>query len=211
MATLRTKLVVEDAKVPEGGGLLVVMAPESGPDPKGGHDVVQPAWRFRAGKTEHVPQIEKLAPGLAIYRVPKDVTSAVLVDGKTTLGKLAVTKTAPPLLAAPQLKRLRQETRASRKGSSISMYAELAAPPPAEAVALVVADDKVARSYGLIENPKFNTVVVYSHAPCGQDPDGTVMSSDGDKLRLYWIDRTGRASPATTATLSAPPIKDDRD
>jgi hypothetical protein len=202
VAAQTAKLVVVDAKVPEGGGLLVTMVHDASPTPTSKYmDVTQPKWRFRAGKTEHVPQIDTLAPGLAIYRLPKDVTSAQLVDGKTVLGSITVTKDPIATLAAPKIKKLRQESRGSRKGSTIYMWADLAEKPPADAVALVVADDKVARSFGFAAVNDKNSVLVYAHEPCGMDAKGTVMSTNGDKLKLYWIDRAGRASPATKATL----------
>lgn len=198
------QVVVRDAKVPEGGGLLVTMVYETGPNPTYKYtDITQPRWRFRAGKTEHVPIIETLAPGLAIYRLPKGVTAAELVDGKTVLGKISVTKDPAKELAAPKIKALRQESTASRKGSRIYMWADLAEKPPADAVALVVADDKVARTFGLANVNEKNSLLVYAHEPCGMDAKDTVMSANGDKLKLYWIDRAGRASPATKATLTA--------
>jgi hypothetical protein len=197
-----TTHVVRDAKVPTGGGLMVTTGPDGGPKPKGGGwNPVNAAWRFRSGGTLHVPDIELLAPGLAIYRLPKGVRSAELVDGKTVLGKLTVTADKVALLPAPKVKKLHQTTSYERKGNSTRMVAELVGEPPAGAVALVVADAKVARSYGAVG--KHHTVVVYDHHPCTQDPTGTVLSSDGDQLRLYWLDQAGRASPATTVKLTA--------
>lgn len=195
-------VVTKDAKVPEGGGLLVSMG-YPGPDSKSKyHKLEQPTWRYRVGKKLYAPVIETLAPGLAIYRVPKGVTSAELVDGTSVLGKVTVVATMNDKpLAAPKVKHLRQESRASRKGSTVQMWADLAEKPPAEAIALVVADDKVARSFGPLALNDQSSMIVYSHAPCGIDPEGQVMSRGGETLKLYWIDRSGRVSASTSVKL----------
>lgn len=205
----------KNVQVPEGGGLLVAMQWQGPDDAKDKYyKLEQPTWRYRTGGKEYAPVYELLAPGLAIYRLPKGVTSAELVDGKKVLGKVTVVKDTTKPLPAPKLKKLRQESRSSRKGSTINMWAELAEKPPADAVALVVADDQGARSFGFAAVNDQNTALVYSHAPCGIDPDGQRMSSGGDKLTLYWIDRMGRVSAKTTATLDqkgspiGPPVDD---
>jgi hypothetical protein len=199
------KVLFADAKVPEGGGILVSLVYERGPEPDYRHmRIVDPSWRFRVGATLHVPVAETLAPGLAIYRLPSGVTSAELVDGKEVLGRLEVTTTKTPPLSAPRLKALRQESHGSRKGSTIAMWADLAGAAPEGAIALVVSDGKVARSFGFVPaDAKNRTIQVYDHAPCVVDPDGTVMSGNGEKLELYWIDRAGRRSPSTKLTLVA--------
>jgi hypothetical protein len=201
MVPLTTK-VSSATEAPEGGG-LVVATTHDGPKPKGGGwNPVNPAWRFRAGGKLHVPVIESLAPGLAIYRLPAGVTSAELVDGKTVLGRITIKgpKLAP--LAAPKVKTLHQTMQSSRKGMSIEMFAELGEDMPAGAIGLVVADAKgTPRSYG--SSREGRTMLVYSHYPCSQDPTGAVQSSDGEELQLYWVDRAGQKSPATKMKLKA--------
>jgi len=72
-------------------------------------------------------------------------------------------------------------------------------PPPAGVVALVLADAKgKPRSFGLVADAA-TEIQVYAHGRCGVVPNGTVESSIGDKVTLFWVDASGRKSPASKA------------
>ncbi|HEY4060040.1 MAG TPA: hypothetical protein VGM39_25670, partial [Kofleriaceae bacterium] len=144
--------VVADAKVPVGGGLLVALDYDN---PDNNHDsanVEQKAWKFRVGAKTYTPVITVVAPGLAIYALPDGVTgSAKLMNGKTLLGTLTVTADTVKPLAAPKIKALTQVTVPNMRGSSTTMAATLTDGAPADAIALVVADDKGPRSFGRVD------------------------------------------------------------
>ncbi|HEY4055692.1 MAG TPA: hypothetical protein VGM39_03760, partial [Kofleriaceae bacterium] len=64
--------------------------------------------------------------------------------------------------------------------------------------------DKAPRNFGRVadsSSPK--QITVYAHGRCSIDADGTVPSSNGDKLSVYWVDKLGRRSPSTAITLVA--------
>lgn len=195
--------VIADATVPAGGGLLVGLDYNN---PKNASDtisIVQKTWTFTVGAKTYTPVITQLAPGLAMYALPDGVTgTAKLMNGKTVLGTLTVTGDEVKPLAAPKVKAFTQVTRLGMRANSTTMTVVLKDAAPADAIALVVADDKLARTYGRVSTAA-KEVTVYAHGRCAVDPDGTVVSSNGDKLQVYWIDKLGRRSPSTAVTLKA--------
>ncbi|HEY4182422.1 MAG TPA: hypothetical protein VGM90_36575 [Kofleriaceae bacterium] len=194
--------VLGDATVPVGGGLLVGLSYDNPENKSDATSAVQKTWKFSVGSKFYTPIITVLAPGLAMYALPHDVTgTAKLMNGTTLLGTLTVVTTDVKQLPAPTLKSLTQTTHIGMRGNSVTMEATLKDAPPADAVALVVADDRAPRNYGSVAGAK--TITVYAHGRCSVDPDGTVLSSNGDKLQVYWIDKLGRRSPSTAVKLKA--------
>ncbi|CAN5696612.1 hypothetical protein BH11MYX2_BH11MYX2_37090 [soil metagenome] len=205
MAIAPIAKVVADATVPVGGGLLVALDYNNPDNNQDATDIVQKTWKFRIGTKDYAPVIEQLAPGLAMYRLPDGVTgTAQLLNGKAVLGTLTVTADGVKPLAAPKIKSLTQVTHVGMRGNSVTMRAVFNDAAPADAVALVVADDKAPRNFGRVAaSSNAKEVTVYAHGRCSMDPDGTVLSSNGDKLKVYWVDKLGRRSPATAVKLVA--------
>ena len=123
------------------------------------------------------PDIVAIAPGLVLYRLPPRTKQAEVVEGKSILATIKV-GIATPRLAAPRIARIESKIEWGRKTMQQSMVT-LAAEPPAGAVALVV--------------------TVFHHFGCGTVPEGMAMPMTGSKVKLRWIDASGRASPDTKA------------
>jgi hypothetical protein len=64
---------------------------------------------------------------------------------------------------------------------------------------MVLADAKgKARSFGVVSKDD-KEVTVYAHPRCGVVPNDTVESKVGDRVTLFWVDASGRRSPASKA------------
>ncbi|MEO7097489.1 MAG: hypothetical protein ABI175_29780 [Polyangiales bacterium] len=181
----------------DGGALVVATVATFTGDNEG--EALQPTWTFKTGATKAAPVTTSPAPGLVVYALPKGVTSAELFDGKAARAKVTRgTKMIPPPLEAPALKTIQRTQSALRRGTTNThTVVTLSGPPPAEAAALVVADDKgTARSFGIIDTGEAN-VTVYSQVRCSVVPNGTVDSQIGDKITLRYLDKRGRLGAAT--------------
>jgi hypothetical protein len=198
--------VVTTGGIIAGGGFLVatVQAPY---DVKDEGEAAQPTWQVEAGGTKFLPTIDTLAPGLVVYRVPM-AGDAVLLDGATVVAKLTATKGNPAPLAAPKVKAIRHDKRLGRRASAYTKVT-LDGAPPAGAVALVLTDAKgTARSYGLVESD--TEITVYAHARCGVVPNNTIESKSGDKVKVFWVDQSGRVSaPSKAITITGKTTNQD--
>ncbi len=205
MSHLRPKVVTTGAII-AGGGFLVATEQVSY-DVTDEGDATQPTWKLLAGGATTAPTLTTLAPGLVVYGVPMagDVS---LVVGTTVLAKLTSTKGNPARLAAPSVKRIRHDKTVGRRSSAYTRVT-LAAAPPAGATALVLTDAKgTARSFGLVEGTG-TEVTVYAHSRCGVVPNTTIESAIGDKVKVFWVDHSGRVSPASK-TITVTGKTDDR-
>ena len=183
----------------EDGAIVVATAGGFSGDDEG--EALQPSWTFKAGATTAKPVITTPAPGLAVYALPKGVTSAELFDGKASRARATRgTQMIPPPLAAPAVKAIQRTQTALRRGTTNThTVVTLSGPPPSGAVALVVADAKgTARSYGIVDTGEAN-ITVYSQVRCSVVPKGTVDSKIGDKVTLRYVDKRGRLGAASKA------------
>ena len=48
-------------------------------------------------------------------------------------------------------------------------------------------------------------IALYTSGSCVVLPDGTLPTIAGDKVKLFWVDKAGRASPPTTVTVKEAP------
>jgi len=193
MSHLRPSIVTS-APIVAGGGIVVATV-QARYDETDEGDAVQPTWRLDLGGTQSAPKIDVLAPGLAVYRVPSTAGAASLVAGKTVLTEVTTSKDKPAALAAPTITSIVHTRTLGRRASAFTTVT-LAAAPPAGMVALVLADAKgKPRSFGLVDGS--TEVTVYAHHRCGVVPNNTVESRPGDKVTLFWVDQSGRLSPAS--------------
>ena len=195
MSHLRPQVLTTQASA--GGGIVV--ATEQVPyDVKDEGDAVQPTWKLQIGGATSVPKIDVIAPGLAVYRLPAAAGDATLLDGTTVIAKVTTIRTQPVQLVAPKVKGVRHEKTVGRRSSAYTIVA-LDGAVPAGVVAMVLADTKgKARSFGLVEAGA-KEITVYAHGRCGVVPNDSVESKPGDKVTLFWVDASGRVSPATKA------------
>ncbi len=193
MRHLRPKVVTTGTIVAGGG--FVVATDQVPYDVTDEGDAMQPTWKLEAGGAQSAPAIDTLAPGLVVYRVPM-AGDVALVAGKTVLGRVTATKSNPATLAAPKVKGIRHDKMLGRRASAYTKVT-LDAAPPAGAIAMVLTDAKgTARSFGLVEGPG-TEVTVYEHSRCGVVPNDTIESKSGDKVKVFWVDQSGRVSPAS--------------
>lgn len=196
MSHLRPKVITTQGII-AGGGILV--ATEQVPySVKDEGDAQQPTWQLEANGSKTAPTMDTLAPGLVVYRVTT-AGDASLVDGAKVIAKVTASKGNPAPLAAPKVKSIRHDKFVGRRASAYTRVT-LDGAPPAGAVALVLTDAKgTARSFGLVEGvgPE---VTVYEHSRCGVVPNNTVESRIGDKVKVFWVDQSGRVSPASKTT-----------
>jgi hypothetical protein len=167
-----------------------------------GDPAIQPTWRFRGGAK---PTIVSLAPGLALMKPPAISGNVELVDDsqRFLIAGLATT-TKRKLLDAPKLKSAVYEERGGRR-SYEQVTLELADPAPAGVLAIVLLDDKGAKSWRLI-TPSSTTVAGYSQGGCTPLPNGTRPSKTGDTVRVAFVDDGGRLSaPSAPIKISKKP------
>ena len=202
MSHLRPEVLTKEASA---GGGIVVATEQVSYDVKDEGDAVQPTWKLSIGGASSAPKIDVIAPGLAVYRLPAAAGDATLLDGTTVIAKVTTVRTQPVQLLAPKVKGVRHEKTIGRRSSAYTIVA-LAGPVPDGAVAMVLADAKgKARSFGTVKAGD-KEVTVYAHGRCGVVPNDTVESKPGEKVTLFWVDASGRVSPATKAiTITGKP------
>lgn len=190
--------VLTQAPIAPGGGILI--AAESSPDqasPEIEHGAVQPTWKLKTGGSSSAPKIDELAPGLAVYRLPAAATKAELLADRRVVAKVTVSRTPVAELAAPKVKTIVHERHAMGRRVSVRTTVTLDGAAPADAVALVLTDAHgTARSFGRV-TPGALTVEVYAHGGCDVLPDGMIESTGSDQVAVFWVDQSGRRSPAT--------------
>lgn len=192
MSVLSAKILTEGPIAATGG--FVVAEVDRDDDADTTETAVQPTWTLEVGGAKSAPKIDTIAPGLVVYRVPKE-GEAKLLAGKKVLATATAGATAPAM-PAPKVKLITHTKTLGRRSSTFTR-AILSAPPPPGAIAMVLADAKgKARSFGLVEE-NAQVVTVYAHPRCGVVPNDTIESSGGDRVKLFWVDGSGRTSPAS--------------
>lgn len=207
MSHLRPQVLTTTASA---GGGIVVATEQVLYDIKDEGDAVQPTWKLEIGGATSAPKIDVIAPGLAVYRLPAAAGDATLLDGTRVIAKVTTVRTQPVQLLAPKVKGVRHEKTLGRRSSAYTFVA-LGEAVPEGVVAMVLADTKgKARSFGLAKAGA-KEITVYAHPRCGVVPNDTVESAPGDKVTLFWVDASGRVSPATKAITVAgkPPVETD--
>jgi hypothetical protein len=150
-------------------------------------------WKLRVDGKNVAPVIEVLAPGLSVYRLPTGATAGELVDGKTTLAKITAQTSKP--LPAPKVKSVKHDKDERSARTSVALTGDA----PADAVAIVITDAKgTALSWGRV-NVYGAGIEPYEHGRCGMLPNGTVEPTVGSSVRLFWVDKYGRASAKSAA------------
>lgn len=181
--------------LPDAPGGAIVMLTSSSYDDPGTDDTS--AWKLRVAGQTIAPVIDVLAPGLSVYRVPKGLTEAELTDGTSTLAKIGA-RTGKPL-PAPVVTSVTHSSPDGGRYRSSRTTAEIRGDVPADAIAVVITDAKgTALSWGRVNVPGA-AVTPYFHGRCGVLPNGTVGPKVGSRVRLFWVDKYGRASAKSAA------------
>lgn len=195
-----------DTSLPATGAIVVAAVPTPGDLGLEGDVAVQRDWKLRVGTAPLAPEIELVAPGLALYKVPgadqlRTPVDIELVDKAGTrklLAKLDPTARFQRPFEAPEARRIAwsRVQKGRRALSRVTVTLERAAPAGALALVLVDAKGKP-RSWGVPGGT--TTVQVFEQGRCRTLPAGTVETRPRDRVRLFWIDASGRKSALSRA------------
>ena len=181
----------------DGGIVVGALDHEDGSvDP--GDTASQAGWRLRIGSRVANPTLVPIAPGLVLYKLPADAKEALLIDDKrATVGKVTVgAKT--PALAAPKIKKIKYGANSGRRPSA-RITVEFVGTAPDGAIALVLADAKgKPRSWGRVSGGA-TTALAFDRGRCRVLANGTIESKPGERVTAFWVDSSGRKSPASGA------------
>jgi hypothetical protein len=183
--------------LPDDGGIVVYAEPKQMARLDPGDPTLVPDWKWKgSGK----PTVVSLAPGLSVVKAPKARGTLHLVDGKGDVR--AIIKSSDEkrkLLAAPQPKAVTYTERRGRRGGE-DVHVELTAPPPRDAFAIVLLDDKSkAKSWHQIGGTSMTTLRAYGVSGCIALPNGTRPTKAGDLVRVAFVDDVGRMSAVSAA------------
>lgn len=155
-------------------------------------------WQVRAGKAAK-PELTEVAPGLYVVKPPAGATAYTVEEKGKVKGKAKVLAKPPALLPAPSIDKI---TSGSTTGKHPNRFVavELATPAPKGAIALVAVGAKGnALSWGQTGDNAKQVIVYSTQSGCvTRFPNGTEIAQPGDKVTAFWIDATGRKSPAST-------------
>ncbi len=201
--------VLSEGSIAAGGGFVVAEI-DGADDARDSISATQPTWTIATGGAKAAPKIVPLAPGLVVYRVEKAGETSLL-DGTKVLATATAGAPAGRAPSAPKVKGIRHEKTLGRRASAFTRVT-LAEPPPDGALALVLTDaNGKARSFGLVDPDDPSVITVYAHGRCGVVPNNTVESSAGQRVKLFWVDHSGRTSPASKLVTIAGKIDDRGD
>jgi len=205
-----------NAVVQDGGGVIVTLGRVDGPSDEVVRapvsDVSRDDWRFVDGGKLVKPTIDKIAPGLAVYRLPDSKsTSYVLETAKHTkivsvkraLDRGTTVLPAPVVVGGGQV----DFPPMQRGGGGSVVTVHLVAPAPKGAFVLIAyGPDGVARSSGTPEPGSKDVSIWHTRDRCETEAPGTLPSSIGEKITVAWLDESGRLS-AKSAPIEIKPEK----
>jgi hypothetical protein len=196
-------VTLKDAVIEDGGGVIVGIG-YTGEKSSGGSEVVtQPGWRFRDGGKLVAPTIDKIAPGLAVYRLPASKTQTYVLENDKHIAIVAVRRSKDrdaAVLPAPMPTGAEHATFVSPRDRSESVTLHLIAPAPRGALALVVyGPDGAPRSFGPVADNAKDVVVYRSRGRCELAVPGEVATHAGERITVAWLDASGRLSATSRA------------
>jgi len=183
------------SELDDDGGAVVALGPRSNEDQSTMNDISRLRWHFRGeGAVSKI-----IGPGLAVVTSTQHDES---LDDSVGDPKLHVTwRHGKPALAAPRVK--------SIVFDKVVTNLALEAPPPAEALAVLVnltSNPLAQPAWARITDPHATTIALDTKARCVFTIPGNVMPSPGTSVVISWLDRSGRISPASKpVTITAAP------
>jgi hypothetical protein len=187
-------LVITSQPIAPDGGIVVLLEGKA-------VDVPADPHRVKLDGVEAAPDIVALAPGLVLYRVKSGTKQTEVLEGKTVVATIK-TDVQTPRLAAPRVKRIASKSDFGGRKTKQRSVVTLRSAAPAGAIALVVTDasDGRALTFGFVGKDA-TEVTVFHHFGCGTLPEGMGMPMIRSKVKLHWIDASGRASAASPALV----------
>ena len=162
-------------------------------------------WRIRVDKKVTTATSDVIAPGLVVYRLPKDAKKVELLDAdKKVVGTATDAKATE--LAKPEIVSVTSGTTKSVHPTRF-VNVELGKPAPAGAFALVLVDaNNAAMSWGLATREATNVNVYSTQSGCVLVfPTGTAVAEVGKTVSAFWIDAGGRRSSTSAKIVVTEP------
>lgn len=202
-------LTPDGAQLPADGGVLVGWTWETRGAKRDTDPSQPPEWQLGAATKA------QLAPGVTVYR-PKARTGKFAITGKDGAAVASFgfdASAAAVKLAAPTPTAIRRSEIIGRRGRSIRVDAELASPPPPDAIAVVVYKQRTAIDFAQLDRDaaagadagadaqtKAKTITIHRDAGrCAFNPKGIEAPAGGDEITFAWVDRFGRLSKPSKA------------
>ena len=208
MVELAPQLITPDgAALPDDGGVLVGWESRTRGPRVAGDPSYRPEW-----KTSSPAALDKLAPGLTLYR-PNPPGALTITDGNRTIGRFQRdTKTKPVALAAPEIARAELVAARLRYGEiGNRLDLTFAKPVPDGVVAVIVyvtrGKTQPALSFGRVTPGATKAVAFTDMYRCMFNPDGTQAPKPTETTMFAWVDQFGRRSKLSAARKLA--IVDD--
>ncbi|MBA2543644.1 MAG: hypothetical protein H0V17_28640 [Deltaproteobacteria bacterium] len=194
MFGLALEVLRPQADVAADGGLVVAEVPRMA-DKAQAPDFSK--WQVRGAKLG-APDSLAIAPGLRIIRPPAGAASFTLEVAGKVKGKARVAKAPPPTLPAPAISRVVSGSTTSKHVTRyVTVFPTQAAPKGAIALVLVDAKGKPI-SWGRTGDGADRVVVYSTEGGCVTTfSNGTEIAQPGERVTAFWIDSTGRRSPAS--------------
>ncbi len=171
--------------------------------------LVNKKWKFKlANKRVIAPKVKMIAPGLVVVRLPDGVPAGVLVDGDKRVAELDAIDNDEPLLDEPDVRAVVMST-PTGKATSTKVTVELVGAPPRTAVAIVLANEEGDPMTFAMIDPR-TPLVAFEKKECTLLAPGTIEPRLGQKVKVFWVDQFGRASPRSELVkiaAEAPPSK----
>jgi hypothetical protein len=197
-----TPVTLNDSVIEDGGGVVVGIG-FTGQKTHGGDIVTQPGWRFRDGGKLVAPTIDKIAPGLAVYRLPASMSQTYMLENDKHAAVVTVRRSKDrdaAVLAAPMPTGGEHMAVVTPRDRSDFVTVHLIAPAPRGAMALVIyGPDGTPRSFGPVPDNAKDVVVYRSRGRCALDVPGEVATHVGDHVSVAWLDLSGRLSARSRA------------
>jgi hypothetical protein len=166
-----------------------------------------PAWTVRGGNPLVDAQLEPIGPSL--YRVALPGTTDVELDDVHGAAVVHVKRgSLAPIAPAPAVKAITYHAEHTRRGRFVNVDVRFAAPPPHDAVAVLVSTVAGAKatqtSWGNVAEDGNGidpaVLTVFRSGSCIAQPTGTGAYAPGDRVVVQWVDAAGRLSARSPVT-----------
>ena len=184
-------LTPQNAELDDTGGVVVAIGPRKEASDTKIDDLAKLPWHFAGDK----PAVTVIGPGLAVASAPHHGSALEDASGNA---KLHVRwRHGKPKLPAPGVKSLVYHEEQSPRGSSSSITLALDAPPPADAIVVLVfnGENPLAKpQWSRISDPKATTLALDARGRCAWVIPGNAMPGNGAVVTIAWLDSSGRVS-----------------
>jgi hypothetical protein len=199
-----TVLTPANAAIDDAGGVAVGLI--TSPSARAIPELGKLAWQFHENKLREPPRITTLAPGLAVF-TPKHGERALDLEDDHQKVLVRVAFEHPdyddmPIDAAPSVTRATYASTSGRRSSTQTTTLDLAAPAPANIVAIIASTTAGKPKSWARLAPGATSVVIWSAQTCRGEAPGTERSGAGSQIVLVFVNSRGHTSlPSNPITV----------